>query len=375
MTAFKWNWQQKDWPNFTYDEAALEDLEYQFVQTSGVALGSIKHINEEDKNELLIEVLSDEALTTSAIEGEYLDLGSIQESIKKNLGLETERKKLPQAEYGISEMMVNLYRTYAVPLTHEQLFEWHQMLANGRRDLVDIGRYRTHEDPMQVVSGRLDKPTVHYEAPPSSKMTNEMEAYVRWFNETHTTNKSKMLPLAKSGLAHYYFLAIHPFEDGNGRIARGISEKSISMDLGRPALISLSQTIESNKKEYYSSIEAHNFKLDLTEFLLYFGETILAAQQHTIKTIDFLIQKARFFDQYSRLMNERQLKVVQRMFKAGYSGFKGGLSADNYIRIARTSASTATRDLKDLVNKSILVKSGELKSTRYSLNLKFKNEV
>lgn len=176
---YKWNWQQKDWPNFRYDEAALEDLEYQFIQTSGVALGSIKHIDEEDKIELLIEVLSDEALTTSAIEGEYLDRGSIQESIKKNLGLETERKKLPQAEFGISKMMVNLYRTYAVPLTHEQVFEWYQILTNGRWDLKDIGRYRTHEHPMQVVSGRLDKQTVHYEAPPSSQMTYQMKAYVR----------------------------------------------------------------------------------------------------------------------------------------------------------------------------------------------------
>lgn len=375
MTAFKWNWQQKGWPNFTYNEAALKDLEYQFVQTSGIAMGSIKHINANDKNELLIEVLSDEAFTTSAIEGEYLDRGSIQESIKKNLGLKTERQKLPQAEYGISELMVNLYQTHAAPLTHEQLFEWHQMLTNGRRDLMDIGRYRTHEDPMQVVSGRIDKPTVHYEAPPSSQMTNEMETYVRWFNEIHTVNKTKMLPLAKSGMAHYYFLAIHPFEDGNGRIARALSEKSISMDLRNPSLISLSQIIESNKKEYYSSIEAHNFKLDLTEWLIYFGKTIITAQNHTIKTIDFLIQKAKFFDHNSSLMNERQLKVVQRMFKAGYSGFKGGLSADNYIRIARTSASTATRDLKDLVNKSILVKTGELKSTRYTLNLEFKNVV
>ncbi|MEO9512149.1 MAG: Fic family protein [Flavobacteriaceae bacterium] len=369
MTAFKWNWQQKNWPNFTYDEAALKDLEYQFVQTSGVALGSIKHIDVDDKNELLIEVLSDEALTTSAIEGEYLDRGSIQESIKKNLGLETERKKLPQAEYGISEMMVILYRTYAEPLSHEHLFEWHRMLTSGRRNLLDIGKYRSHDDPMQVVSGRLDKPIVHYEAPPSSQMTKEMETFVSWFNEIHSENKSKMLPLAKSGIAHYYFLAIHPFEDGNGRIARGLSEKSVSMDLGRSALISLSQTIESNKKAYYSALEAHNFKLDLTEWLVYFGETIIAAQQHTIRTIDFLIQKARFFDRFSPLMSDRQLKVVQRMFKAGHTGFKGGLSADNYISIARTSASTATRDLKDLADKSILIKTGELKGTRYLLNL------
>ena len=370
MTAFKWNWQHRNWPEFTYDETALKELEYQFVQSSGMALGAFKHVSDDEKDQLLIEVLSDEALKTSQIEGEYLDRDSIQESIKRNLGLTAEKRKLPPAEFGISEMMVNLYQTYDEPLTDEYLFRWHRMLTNGRRDLTDIGRYRTHKDPMQIVSGaRSDRKTVHYEAPPSENMAEEMKTFIEWFNRQHSKDNTSMLPLAKSGIAHFYFLTIHPFEDGNGRIARALSEKSISMGLGRPALISLSQMIEGNKKAYYTALETHNTKLDLTDWLVYFGQTLIDAQENTIKIIDFLIKKAKFFDRFSSMMNERQTRVVKRLFKEGHRGFKGGLSAVNYIRIAKTSASTATRDLKDLVDKTILKKTGELKSTRYYLNL------
>jgi Fic family protein len=369
MAYQKWNWQQAKWPQFSYNKEALKSLEYQFMQANGIALGAFKHVQDDEKDELLIEILVNEALKTSEIEGEYLDRDSVQESIKKNLGLESTKRKLPPAEFGISEMMVNLYQTYDKPLTHNQLFKWHTMLTNGRRDLVDIGRYRTHEDPMQVVSGRLDRQTVHYEAPPSHAMKKEMDAFVSWFNQLHQQSKDTMLPLAKAGIAHFYFLAIHPFEDGNGRIARGLSEKSISMSIRRPALISLSQMIEAKKKDYYAFLEAHNATLDLTKWLLYFGQTILDAQENTLKIIEFLIEKAKFFDRFSKQLNERQTKAIKRVFNAGHEGFKGGLSAENYMRIVKTSASTATRDLKDLVDKGILRKTGELKSTRYWLPL------
>lgn len=370
MTAFKWNWQQKKWPQFTYDQEALKALEYQFAQQSGLALGALKHIAQDEKDQLLVEVLSDEALKTSEIEGEYLDRDSIQESIKRNLGVSVDKRKIPPAEYGISEMMVNLYQTYHEPLSDKTLFQWHRMLTNGRRDLVDIGCYRAHKDPMQVVSTRMDRRTVHYEAPPSVAMASEMQAFVNWFNKMHNINNKELLTLSKSGIAHFYFLAVHPFEDGNGRIARALSEKSISLTLGRPTLISLSQTIQLNKKAYYASLESHNTKLDLTEWLLYFGQAILDAQDNTIKVIEFLIDKAKFFDRYSDTLNERQKKVVLRIFKEGYRGFEGGLSAENYVRIAKTSASTATRDLTHLVTKGIFSKTGTLKGTRYRLNLR-----
>lgn len=143
--------------SISYNQEALKSLEYQFMQANGIALGAFKHVQDDEKDELLIEILVNEALKTSEIEGEYLDRDSVQESIKKNLGLESTKRKLPPSEFGISEMMVNLYGTYDKPITIDKLFQWHMMLTNVRRDLVDIGRYRTHEDPMQVVSGRLDR--------------------------------------------------------------------------------------------------------------------------------------------------------------------------------------------------------------------------
>ncbi|GGK16597.1 cell division protein Fic [Yeosuana aromativorans] len=363
-----WNWQSKEWPNFSYNENELKALEIQFSKNSGTVSGAFKHVGDNEKEHLIIEMLSSEALKTSEIEGEYLDRDSIQSSIKKNLGLHVDNRKIAPAEYGISEMMVDLYRNYQKPLTHEQLFDWHKMLTNGRRDLTDVGKYRTHEDAMQVVSGRLDKPSVHFEAPPSRAMQNEMEQFITWFNSCHL-QETTLLPMAKAGITHLYFVSIHPFEDGNGRISRALAEKSISLSIGQAALISLSKTIEANKKSYYDALEKNNKTCDITDWLSYFGRTILNAQEETISLIDFIIEKAKFLDRYANQINERQLKVVNRLFAAGPQGFVGGLSAENYIRIAKTSASTATRDLKDLVDKKALMKTGALKGTRYWLNI------
>ncbi len=365
-----WNWKLKEWPHFTYDSGALEELERHFLQSSGIVFGVYKHVKESEKDQLLVDILSHEAYKTSEIEGEYLDRDSIQESIKKNLGLSSPTRNLPPAEFGISEMMVDLYKTFDQPLNDEQMFQWHKMLTNGRRDLLSIGRYRSHEDPMQVVSGAIGNEKVHFEAPPSELMAKEMEAFVTWFNATHHKNDKAVLPLARAGIAHFYFETIHPFEDGNGRIGRALSEKSISMSLQRPALISLSHAIENNNKQYYSALEAHNQSLNLTEWLVFFGQTVLDALDNTLHTIEFLIEKAKFFDRYSGQMNDRQDKVVKRVFEAGHEGFTGGLSAHNYQRISRSSSSTASRDLKDLVDKGILTKTGELKGTRYWLNIK-----
>lgn len=371
MVAPKWNWLLKQWPHFTYETEAMKELEYSFLQNNGTVLGTLKHVEEASKEELLVEILSTEAIKTSEIEGEFLDRDSVQASIKRNLGLTADKRKIPPAEYGISEMMVDLYRNYEAPLNHEGLFKWHEMITNGRRDLSDVGRYRTHEDPMQVVSGRLDKPKVHFEAPPSHQVPQEMEQFVSWFNLVHSQNEhSGVMPLARAGLAHFYFVCVHPFEDGNGRIGRAIAEKSIALSSQKPSLSSLSYTIEANKKTYYASLEKHSTKLEVTDWLVYFGQIILDSQQETLKRIDFLIEKTKFFDRFSAQLNKRQLKVVKRLFDAGHTGFKGGLSASNYKRITQTSYSTATRDLTDLIEKQILVKTGKLKGTRYALNIK-----
>ncbi|QMU66715.1 MAG: DUF4172 domain-containing protein [Flavobacteriaceae bacterium] len=366
-----WNWLLKNWPQFTYDKKVLVELEQVFIQNSGTVVGALKHIADDSKDDLLVEILSDEAMKTSEIEGEFLNRDSVQSSIKKKLGLSFDNRKVPPAEFGIAEMMVDLYQNYDKSLSHNQLFEWHKMITNGRRDLTNIGAYRTHTEPMQVVSGSYNKPNIHFEAPPSSQIPREMEQFIRWFNDVHTKkNELDMFPLIKSGIAHLYFVSIHPFEDGNGRIGRAIAEKSIALSTKKPTLISLSHTIEANKKDYYTFLENNNKTLEITDWLTYFGKTIVDAQKNTLKQIDFLIEKTKFFDRHTTQLNDRQLKVVKRLFEAGYRGFKGGLSAKNYVKIAKTSESTATRDLLDLVKKGILIKTGTFKSTRYSLNIK-----
>ena len=371
MVAHTWNWLQKNWPHFTYDLDALTYLEYQFLENNGTLIGVLKHVKNDSKDDLLVDILIDEAIKTSEIEGEYLNRDSVQSSIKRNLGLKFENIKVPPAEYGIAEMMVDLYLNSEEPLSHQQLYKWHKMVVNGRRDLTDVGKYRTHQDLMQVISGNLDSPTVHFEAPPSDQVLSEMQHFIKWFNKIHSQkNNLYRFPLTKAGIAHLYFVSIHPFEDGNGRIARAITEKSIALSTKQPTFIALSQMIEKNKKNYYHALELNNKSLEITDWLVYFSKTILDAQKDTLKRIDFLIEKTKFFDTYSQLLNDRQLKVIKKLFEAGYTGFIGGLSADNYMKITKTSASTTTRDLSDLVNKKILLKTGMLKSTRYFLNIK-----
>ncbi|MEM0966997.1 MAG: DUF4172 domain-containing protein [Verrucomicrobiota bacterium] len=177
-----WNWQQEDWPNFVYQPAKLAAFEANFMKESGVVIGAFRHLDEDDRDILKVDLLSAEALKTSAIEGELLDRETLQSSIRRQFGLHTDRRQTSPAEQGIAEMMVELYHGYEKPLSHETIFEWHQQLMNGRRDLRDIGRYRTHDDSMQIVSGPVHDPRVHFEAPPSHRVKTEMNAFIRWFN-------------------------------------------------------------------------------------------------------------------------------------------------------------------------------------------------
>ncbi len=362
-----WNWEKRSWPHFTFKSPLLANAEARFLHQSGVFLGALKHVGSEDKNTLLVDLISNEALKTSAIEGEILDRDSLQSSIRRNFGLDTKSQKIPLAEQGIAEMMVDLYKTFADPLSDEQLFAWHRMLMKGRTDLRDMGRYRTHADPMQVVSGPLSKPRVHFEAPPSATVPDEMSRFVKWFNDTAVGGQNPLPALTRAGLAHLYFVSIHPFEDGNGRIGRAIAEKALSQSLGQPTLISLSHVIDAHKKNYYESLEKNNKDHEVTDWLLYFSKTILDAQSYTQRLIDFLIEKSKLYDRLRGKLNARQEKVIARLFREGPEGFEGGLSAEKYISIAKTSRATATRDLQGLLEKGALVKTGELKYTRYWL--------
>jgi Fic family protein len=366
----QWNWQKKDWPEFQYRTAQLQELETRFLHTSGILLGAFKHIGEEDKSILLVDLMSDEAFTTSKIEGEILNRESVQSSIRRNFGLETEKRKILPAEQGVAEMMVDLYSTFDEPLTEKMIFRWHDMLMRGRGDLNNIGSYRIDNEPMQIISGSTNQPKIHFEAPPPDRLNHEVNCFIDWFNKTSSQGKEPLPALTRAGIAHLYFVCLHPFEDGNGRISRAIAQKVLAQSLRQPLLIALSHIIEAHRKAYYKALDENNRNLEITEWLLYFGETVIEAQYYTERMIDFLIEKTRLYDQAKERLNDRQSKVIARMFREGLEGFKGGLSAENYIRITGTSRATATRDLQDLVEIGILKKTGERKSTRYFLNIR-----
>ncbi|MFA6294291.1 MAG: Fic family protein [Victivallales bacterium] len=365
-----WNWQRKDWPDFRYRIETLAEFEGRFLLQSGELYGAVKHLTQDDRQTLTIDMISDEAEKTAEIEGEYLNRNSLQSSIKRQFGLQTDHRQVSAAEQGHAEMMVNLYETYSAQLTHETLFSWHASLTNGRRDLVKTGGYRVHSEPMQVVSGPVHEPVIHFEAPPSNRVKSEMDFFITWFNDTAPNGKNPLPALARAGIAHLYFVSIHPFEDGNGRIGRAIAEKSMAQSLGHPTLIALSFTIERRRKAYYSALEKANRDNEVSDWLVYFSETVLEAEACTVNRIDFLIAKAKFYDRFRGAFNERQEKAIIRLFQEGPGGFVGGLSAEKYIRITKTSRATATRDLAELVENGALEKTGQLKGTRYQLNLK-----
>lgn len=362
-----WNWQKPDWPEFTWDARLLRKAEEQFLLGSGRIAGTVAHLGERDQEQLTVEAISAEAVTTSEIEGEILDRASVQSSIRRQLGLAADRRRVKPAEQGIAELMVSLYRTYSDPLSETVLFEWHRMVTNGRRDLKDIGCYRTDPEPMQVVSGSIYVPKVHFEAPPAAKVSKEMARFVRWFNHTAPTGKDPLAALTRAGIAHLYFESIHPFEDGNGRIGRAISEKALAQSAGRPTLTALATTILIRRKCYYSALARANKGNELTVWLCWFAGVVIEAQRRTEAQVLFLLDKTRMLDRLRGEINERQEKALLRMLREGPEGFRGGLSAGNYATITGASPATATRDLADLVEKNALVRTGERRYARYGL--------
>ena len=275
-----WNWERPNWPDFTYDSAAIESQERQFLLGSGEFIGAFRHVGPDDQDMLKIELISDEALKTSEIEGEVLDRVSVQSSLRRQFGLGADDRRIPPAESGIAQMMADLYKNFKTPLTHETMFAWHSMLMNGSQRINIVGDYRTHPEPMQVVSPNLANPKVYFEAPPSSDVKDEMNDFVSWFNETAPDGKQPLPALTRSAIAHLYFVSIHPFEDGNGRIGRALSEKSLAQNLDHPTLIALAYTIERARKAYYDGLERNNKDLEITDWLVYFANTIIDAQKN-----------------------------------------------------------------------------------------------
>lgn len=343
--------------------------EQQFLVGGGTFVGAIKHLNEEDRNLLTVEAMSTEALTTSEIEGEILDRASVQSSIQRQLGLAADNRRAAPAERGISEMMVNLYTSFARPLSDGMLFEWHRMLMGGRQNLADVGRYRTSAEPMQIVSGAIGAAKIHFEAPPSTKVPAEMKQFIAWFNQTTSGGPEPLPALTRAGVTHLYFESIHPFEDGNGRIGRALAEQSLAQSLGQPSLIALAATILARRARYYAALEAANKSNEITDWLAWFAGTTIEAQRRTLAMIEFLIDKTKLLDRIRGELNDRQGKALLRMFKEGPEGFKGGMSAGKYSTITGASPATTTRDLADLTEKGALVREGERRHARYRLSV------
>jgi Fic family protein len=369
----RWNWQQADWPDFRWDEKIFVKAEAAFLRGAGVLVGSAKHLDEDARQQLLVEAMSVEALTTSEIEGEMLNRASVLSSIQRQLGFLSDRRKIQPAEQGISELMVDLYRGVDEALTDDQLFSWHRMVVSGRADLRDIGRYRTRDEPMQVVSGASYAPKVHFEAPPSTRVPKEMERFLEWFNETAPGKDSALTPLTRGGIAHLYFESIHPFEDGNGRVGRAIAEKALVQGFGQPVIVALARSILAHHGDYYRALEDANKTNDVTKWLRWFSAIALGAQYRAFAQIDFVIQKAKLLDLVRGRINARQEKVLLRMLREGPEGFEGGIGAKKYSTIAETAPATTTRDLAGLVEVGALIRSGELKHTRYALNIPTSN--
>lgn len=358
-----WNWQLPNWPGFQYDARAIARLERAFLQSVGGGAAVLRLLDEEKRRHFVVEILCAEGMNSAEIEGEILERESLQSSIRRHFGLSVKGRELPR-ERGMGELLWSVYTTYDQRLTHEMLCDWHRaLMLDGK--ISNVGCYRSHEDPMQIVSGRYDRSVVYFEAPPSRDVYREMSRFIRWFNDS----KGDESALARAAVAHVYFESIHPFEDGNGRIGRALVEKALSQSLAHPTLIAVSQVITQRKKEYYEALGRCNRTLDIQSWIEFFSEVIVQSQEASRELIDFLMTKSKMMGRLEGQINQRQEKVLLRMFAEGPNGFVGGLSAENYIAITKAARATATRDLTNLVKMGALRKMGQLKKTRYFLCL------
>jgi Fic family protein len=367
-----YNWQRTEWPNFTYNLSQVEEKLYTFSEKTGMVGGVLKSLPDDTQVDAMVEIMVAEAIKTSEIEGEFLSRKDVMSSIKKDLGLNPENSLVvDKRSKGIGQLMISVRETYQSALTEEQLFAWHTMLF-GEQRRMSVGAWRSHAEPMQVVSGAVGQEKVHYEAPPSEKVPQEMERFIAWFNDTAPGGKNAITKApVRCAIAHLYFESIHPFEDGNGRIGRCIAEKALSQGMGRPALLSLSRTIELNKNAYYAALQAAEQSIDITPWVNYFVDVILMAQEHAEAFIDFALKKAKFFDKYKDILTERQLKVVRRMLEEGPKGFEGGMNAGKYAALTKVAKATATRDLQSMLLHGAMVPFGTAggRSAKYQLNI------
>ncbi len=331
--------------------------------------GILKGLPEATQTETALDFMVSEAVKTSAIEGEVLSRADVMSSIHNQLALNVPLAVVrdPRAT-GAAELIMDVRRSFAEPLSRKKLFAWHRMQLGSRAKHLRVGAWRTHAEPMQVVFGLIGKTKVHFAAPPSKRVPKEMEAFFAWFNATAPGGKQeiKRAPV-RSAITHLYFESIHPFEDGNGRIGRALAEKALSQGLGYPVVLSLSKMIDAKKTKYYSALKQAQRSNEITRWIDYFVHTVLDAHIDAERQIDFVLRKTKFFDQFAGQLDERQIKMIRRMLDEGPQGFAGGMSAQKYIGITGVSKATATRDLQHLQDIGVLQRIGAGRSTRYDL--------
>lgn len=360
-------WQQDDWPHWRYDLARLAPLLAQAHEARGRLLGRMHDLGLGLREQATLGALTEDVLKTSEIEGERLNPDTVRSSVARRLGVDIDALAPADRHVdGVVDMVLDATQNAQAPLSAERLFAWHAALfPTGHSGLTKlrVGAWRDDANgPMQVVSGRLDRQTVHYQAPPAALLDAEMADFLLWFNTVQPDD-----PLIHAGLAHLWFVTIHPFENGNGRIARAIGDMALARsEPMAQRYYSLSAQIQRERKDYYDMLErTQKGSLDVTGWLAWFLGCLLRAIQHAEATLDAVLAKARFWQRWAGTpMNERQIKLLNRLL----DGFEGKLTSSKWAAIAKCSADTALRDISDLLARGVLVKAAAGgRSTHYEL--------
>ena len=367
MNRKKYIYQHEEWPDFIWDIETLSNLLADVRNTQGKLTGKMEALGFNLQNEAFLETLTADVLKSNEIEGIVLDKQAVRSSIAHRLGIDA--GGLPPSDRnieGIVDVMFDATGNFEEPLTKERLFGWHYaMFPMGRSGMYEItvGSWRNDSTgPMQVVSGAMDKEKIHYEAPPAELIDNEITVFLNWFNK-----KPDIDPVLKAGIAHLWFVTLHPFEDGNGRITRAITDMLLARSDGLPRrFYSMSSQIQKQRKSYYEILErTQKGKLDITEWINWFLNTLRKAIMNSEDTLSLITRKHRFWNTYgTRIKNERQKRLLNKLLE----GFTGNLTTSRWAKIAKCSQDTALRDIQDLIDKGILVQSSSGgRSTKYKL--------
>ncbi len=355
------------WPELVWDAARLTPLLAKVRHRQGRLIGRMEGLGFSLRSEASLSALTADVVKSSAIEGEVLDVEQVRSSIARKLGLDVASIGPASRDVeGIVEMMLDATQHYADPVTAERLFGWHASLfPTGRSGMrrITVGAWRPVEaGAMQVVSGPIRRESVHFEAPEAARLEAEMAAFLKWLNTDGNVD-----PVLKAGIAHFHFVTIHPFEDGNGRIGRAIADLELARaDSTSERFYSMSAQIESERKEYYLQLErGQRGSLDITLWLEWFLQCLGRAIEAAEQTLSGVLRKAKRWDQINHEpVNERQRKILNRLI----DGFEGKLTTSNYGKIAKCSEDTALRDIQSLIKRGILTQNeGGGRSTSYSL--------